>query len=186
MGLTFKVEQKNQSMKAGIFLAFIDNIKLHKNNDGTPQLTASGEGLITVTYANNNNQKIDKTYLIGTEKQKTFDRDMMNANINTSENNSVKSAIGKRIYIAIREEAEFDENGEKIGETSYYVFKTFKFIEGGNKPAVMGDPEKNNGIASAEFVNYRQVRKNNNPLFEPTHQVLNGVKVELPIDLPKF
>ena len=142
-------------MRTGVHLVLIDNIKLHKNSDGTPQLTSTGEGLITVTYANTANQKIDKTYLIGNEKQKTFDKTMFNAGINTTENPSVKAAIGKRLYVAIREELEYNENGEQIEETKYCVFKSFPYTEGGRKPNMMGDPE-NGDVASGEFVKITQ------------------------------
>lgn len=180
MGLSFKIEVRNQSIEAGIHLAFIDNIRLLKNRDGTPTLTGQNEGLITVTFGNKDGNKIDRTYIIGSERQKMFDKLMKDAGIETGEGASVKSAIGKRVWIAVREESEYSETGEKIGETSYYVFKTFPFIEGFVKPSMIGDPEKNNGIPAGDFVLYKQAKTYEKPPFDPTHIYENGAYKKLP------
>jgi len=185
MGLNFKIEHRNQSIGAGVHLAFIDNIKLLKNRDGSPTLTSQNEGLITITYCDKNGNKIDRTYVIGSERQKMFDKAMKDAGIETGEGASVKSAIGKRIWIAVREEIEDSESGQQIGEKVYYVFKTFPYLEGFIKPSIIGDPEKNDGIPAGDFVLYKQTKKYSEPPFEPTHIYENGQFKKLP-DNPNF
>src|SRR3990167_5985066 len=48
-----------------------------------------------------------------------------------------------------------DFNGRPV--VDYYIFKVFPFIEGMAKPNVKGDPEKNHGIPSGDFVTYKNI-----------------------------
>lgn len=80
-----------------------------------------------------------------------------------------KDAIGKRLWISIRE-IHFMDDGTVVNDIEgnpkidYQIFKIAPFIDGGKKPAIVGDPADNDGTPLEPFIAYKNVH-----MEEPHH-----------------
>lgn len=153
--------ERKQELLAGIHLVIVSDVKLLKKSDGTP-VESDGNNFITVKFTNGDNKSIEQNYPVGTEKQRAFDLLILNLGLDNTKQINKKEAIGKRIWIAVKEVYLLnneitlkDENGIDIKE--FYVFKTVKYDGDNSYPIINGDPKKYNGIAQEEFVDYRLV-----------------------------
>lgn len=124
-------------------------------------------------------------YWLGGEKQKYFESVLSHIGINPKGKIVGKEIIGKQIWIAICEvidiigdEIQTDITGEE--KKQHFIFKTFPFIEGGNKPYMEGDPTSHpQKLAMFEFRKYRDVEQ------AKTDHPKTYLKKDLPEEKPK-
>ena len=153
--------QRLQEVGAGIHLVIVSDLTLLKNPDKTP-VDHNGTNYIAIKFTDDKGKIHEQHYPINSEKQKFFNRLMTDIGIDNSKPVSKKEAINRRLYIAIKEVMFLDDDALMVGNDGLplkemFVFRTFPFIEGSNKPAIIGDPAKNNGIATEGFVDYRRL-----------------------------
>ncbi len=170
--MKLNTESKNlrQELKAGIHLVTFMDIK--KQLDSSKNVIVNdGEIAITVTFATgtNPNAYYEQTYWIGKGndgKEKYFTKMCVDAGIDMSKTPlDKKDAIGKRLWIAIREvytlvndDVKKDILGNDIIE--YFIFNTSPLLDPEKPPMIKGDPNKNGGQAMDDFISYKNEGQN--------------------------
>ena len=161
-----------QQIDAGIHLVVVTDLSLLKNSDKTP-VDHNGTNYMVVKFCDKDNKIHEQHYPINCEKQKFFDRFLKDIGIDNSKPVSKKEVLNRRLWIAIKDVYILDDdtvltlpNGDKLVER--FVFRTYQHVEGGNRPAIVGDPLHNGGVASDMFVDYRRVIQDfdNEPMAE--------------------
>lgn len=151
-----------QSMKTGLHIATIHDILYLRNAAKQPVTTSEGFFTLIVMFKNENNEIHEKHYLLdGSVRQKSFETLLAVAQVESSEggNPKKKDAIGKKLWIAIKE-VHYMDNGISVTEydqpkIDYFIFKVSSYIEDGKRPNVTGDPFNNGGIASGLFIDFK-------------------------------
>jgi hypothetical protein len=154
MSLVLKREELIQELGTGIHLVIINDINVLKTEDGIIKKSSEGETGLVVEFISNERKRFIQTYWVGGKRQFAFDKLCSTAGIDNRKSSLPKiAAIGKRLFIAIREEHDL-VNDEIIPDSKVYrIFRTYPYSD--NKPAVMGDPDRNNGIPGNDFVFYK-------------------------------
>jgi len=166
-GFNKEVKKRTTELKTGIHLVSIIDAGIVKTDDGKPAITDKGEMGIKLKFADGKNHIFEQVYYTGGERERFFKAMCASANIDLEQVKKTgkfkAEAIGKRLWIYIKEV--YDINGEELikdditGEPviNYYIFKTSFMANPDNRPAMKGDPLRNGGIATDEFVDYRQI-----------------------------
>ncbi len=163
MGLEAEKKNLKSGMIAGIHLAIIYGIKRYLDQQKNPIIN-DGEMGIVITFANGKNEHHEQIYWIGKGndgKEKYFTKMCIDAGIDMSKTPlDKKDAIGKRLWIAIREvytlvndEVKKDITGTDIIE--HFIFNTFPCFDPEKIPFIKGDPNKNMGQATDDFISYK-------------------------------
>lgn len=140
-------------LHVGIHAVVIHSIKYAKENDGSDKVTVeNGQECraIEIKYKDDEKREIDQQIWIKESTQWVIDKILNTIGLRESEV-SVTKAIGKKLWIKVGILRACNEFGELLYETPEVV-DFFPLGKNGIKPAVLGDPEKNNGIPSHTFV----------------------------------
>lgn len=182
--MSFEVEKKNirHELKAGVHLVTIHSMKKHLDSQKNP-IIKNGEIAVLITFSTGTNPNLyhDQIYWIGKGKdglERYFTRMCIDAGIDMSKTPlSPKDAIGKRLWIGIREVYTLINNGEEVLKDiggnpvlEHFIFQTSPVFDPEKPPTWKGDPAKNNGEAADEFVGYK----------EENESGYDTVRVELP------
>jgi len=165
MSLSTKVNVVRKDLKTGIHLVTIAGGKLVKGPDQKPVVTKDGEVGLTVRFVNSKKEAFDKVFWLKGKREKEFKKMLNSAQVKLKTKNFNVDAKGHVLWIYIREvydiiddEIVIDEiTGEQV--INYYIFDYSPAANPENRPAVMGDPEINGGIAGGKFIDYRQVKE---------------------------
>lgn len=165
MSLSTEVKVVRKDLKTGVHLVTIVGGQLVKGHDKQPIVTKDGEVGLTVRFANSKKEAFDKVFWLKGKREKEFNKMLNAAQVRLETKNFNVDAKGHRLWIYIREvydiiddEILVDEiTGEQV--VNYYIFDYSPAINPENRPAVMGDPETNGGIAGGKFIDYRQVKE---------------------------
>lgn len=192
-------------MATGIHLVTISDLFYLNGPDKKPMKLGNFFAIV-VRFKNGKNESHEQTYLLDGGIRQKYLLTMLRAAkaIKAGEKPTRNDAVGKRLYIAIQECNYVNDDTVILGHDGnplieYYVFKVFPFMEEGRKPSMIGDPEKNGGFASDDFVTYKNVSdgisKEELPEVRPEFRekitampkkVLPAIKDDLPIfDEPK-
>ncbi len=182
-GFNAEVKKRTTELTTGIHLATIIDASIVKGLDGKPKLTEKGEMGIMIKYADGKNHIFEQVYYTSGDREYFFKKMCTAANIDlevVKKTGKFKAeAVGKRLWIYIKEVYDIDgENTVKddiTGEPviNYYVFNTSFMGNPDNKPAMKGDPARNNGIATDDFVDYRQIFKAGASIAEKAHAAIS-------------
>jgi hypothetical protein len=158
-----ETKKKRISMiKTGVHLVMISDLFYLKGADGKPIANTTGQLTMAVQFKNDKNEVHEQHYLLdGDWRQEQFNKMLNAAQLNTNEQLKKKDAVGKRLWIAIKE-IHFVNDDVVVMEDDkpkidYYIFRTCPFIENGRKPAIVGDPADADGYASGAFLDYKNV-----------------------------
>lgn len=163
MSLTTTAKTQLKQLKTGIHLVTITDASLAKDHTGQLILSNNGEKGICIKFTNGKNLSFENTYWIKGDKEWIFKKMCSAANIDASQPKFKAEAVGKRLYIFIREVHDVDGDEIVIDEVTmqpivnYYIFQYSEYFDNGITPVVAGNPETNNGIASGDFIDYRQI-----------------------------
>lgn len=165
MGLTKDNPRPVQTITTGIHLVEISKIGWGLDTSGPEKkvLSTTLGNAFDVTFSNTQlGTHFTNRYWLGGEKQKFFEQMLSHISVNPKEKIVGKNILKKRIWIAVCElvetkgdTIETDQLGNEI--KNHFIFKTYPFIEGGQRPFIEGDPEQNNGIPRYEFRRYKDV-----------------------------
>jgi hypothetical protein len=170
MSLQAEKKRFRNEMKAGVYLASIFDIKLHKDSNTKQPIVKDGEMALIVTFVTTTKDKEnlyhDQIYWIGKGKdgrEKYFTQMCLDAMIDMSVTPmDVKKARNKRLWIAVREVFTLVNNGEDVKKDIFgkeiienFIFQTAPIFDVDRVPTWNGDPAKNDGIAGDEFVGYK-------------------------------
>ncbi len=182
-GFNAEVKKRTTELTTGIHLASIIDASIVKGQDGKPKLTEKGEMGITIKFADGKNHIFEQVYYTNGDREYFFKKMCASASIdleNVKKTGKFKAeAVGKRLWIYIKEVYDIDgENTVKddiTGEPviNYYVFNTSFMGNPDNKPAMKGDPARNNGIATDDFVDYKQIFKAGTSIAEKAHAAIS-------------
>lgn len=159
-------KRRRNELITGTHLVIIHDMELLKDATGNIQ-NVDGFPAIVVTFCSNEQKYTDKMYILdGGHKQAYFNELVADTGVKVPEGGKVKKSevLKKRVYVCVQEvhhvnneKIVYDEMNVPVIE--YRIFKTLPFIEGKTKQLMKGDPEIN-GIASGDFVSYKQVGDN--------------------------
>lgn len=106
-------EQEREWMGAGVHLVVIKNVARKLNKDGQPMSSRAGDPAVEVTFENVNKLTHKETYYVGGKAQFRFDQMIQAAGVdNKGGTVSSSVALGKRLWIALRNEYATLSNGE--------------------------------------------------------------------------
>lgn len=172
MSLTPLIRQvKRNDIKAGVHIVSINDMS-YLRNGAKEIMKTDGFPTIIVQFKKSKDELHEKHYLIDKGfRKKYFDNLLRIAQVDTSGGAPKKSdVVGKQLWISIQEvhyvnddQIVLDENGSGNPKIDYNIFKVFPYVEGGRKPILRGDPESNDGIASEDFITYKNISKNTEP-----------------------
>ena len=157
---------KKNEIKSGVHLVVINDMIYLRNAAKEIIKTTEGYPTIIVQFKKSKEELHEKHYLIDKGyKQKYFDNMLRIAQVDTNNGAPKKTdIIGKKLWIAVQEihyvdddQIVLDENESGNAKIDYHIFKVFPYVEGGRKPIIKGDPEMNNGIASEDFITYKNI-----------------------------
>lgn len=169
--MSLEAERKTplkSEMKTGQHLAIISGIKMYIDSNKEPIIRNEEMGIV-ITFTNGKNEHHEQIYWIGKGNdgnEKYFTKMCIDAGIDMSVTPiAKKDAIGKRLFIAIREvytlvngEVKTDITGADIIE--YFIFHTSVCDDPDKMPFIAGDPNKNMGQAMGEFIAYKNEGQN--------------------------
>jgi hypothetical protein len=163
MSLVLQKAKLIQSIPTGIHLVIINDIQLLKTELNTPVYSKNGELCLVVEFLKGDLKRFQQMYWIGKDRQFMFDKLCATAGIdNTRGPLSKKVAIGKRVWICVREEYSLVNDVVVPESKEYRVFRTYPVMDVDSKPAVAGDPERNGGQPSGDFIFYKQTEDGSN------------------------
>lgn len=118
---------------------------------------------IVVRFKDGQNNTHDQVYVIdGGKRQKHFQTLLKSAQVNTEGSPKKSDVLGKRLWASINE-LHFVEDDEPLPgpdggpRIEHYIFKVYPYIENQKAPILPGDPAHNDGIASGDFVTYKNL-----------------------------
>lgn len=168
-GFNAQVKKRVTELRTGVHLVSIDEIKHVKDMEGKWKTLPSGEKLIVVIFKDKENHKYEQTYYLKGDREYHWKKMCMIAKVNldrVKETGKLKpEALGKRLWLAIKEVHDIDGTEALIDDLTdmpvinYYVFNVIDASNPENRPSILGDPHKNKGVPSDEFIDYRQIRK---------------------------
>lgn len=154
---------KLKQLKTGVHLVAITEAIMIKDDQNMPLITPEGEVGITIRFSDGQNCHYDQDYWLKGNREHFFTRMCAAANIDPSAKMFKAESKGKRLWICIKEVHEIDGdqpvmdvNGPVI---NYYLFDCIPCLDPNKKPIVKGDPEKNEGVASGDFLDYKSTHK---------------------------
>lgn len=163
------IEKKNRvsDIKTGTHLAMIADMSLLKNDRGE-KILIDGHPACVVKFKDGKNQVHEQTYVWDNgPRQKYFTSMLMAAQVEfpaDGSSPSKKAALNKRLWISIHEVHYVNDDkvvmDGDVPKIEYYIFKVYPFIPDATtqgRPKIKGDPELNNGIASDEFITYKNI-----------------------------
>jgi len=189
-GFNTEVKKRTTELTTGIHLVSIIDAGIVKGPDGKPKVTESGEIGIMITFADGKNHIFQQIYYTKGEREYFFKKMCASANIDLDEvaktGKFKAEARGKRVWIYIKEVwdidgvdvVKHDVTGQPI--ITYYVFETSFVGNVDNRPAMKGDPAKNNGTPSDKFIEYRQIYKTPPTLEEKAHAAISEDNDDFP------
>ena len=149
-----------QEIPCGTHLAIVNDVKLYKDATGNHLISSQGESGIVVEYALSDGRKHDQVYWYGSRRQYDFDKLCKSTDVdNISGKVSKKIIIGKRVWISVREEYTLLNGAVVKDSLKLSVFNTNKVYDPTKKPILQGDPERDNGRASGDFLAYIEQEK---------------------------
>lgn len=167
-GFNKEITKKVTELKTGIHLVSIIDASIWKDENGNPKLTDKGETGIVIKFADGNNHVFENVYYLKGDREVFFKKMCSSAKINLEEvaktGKFKAEALGKRLWLFIKEVWDIDQDTPVLDDLTnepvirYYIFDTASFNNPDVRPSKLGDPAKNNGIATDDFVEYRQVR----------------------------
>ncbi len=198
MSLSTQPKPLTKELKTGIHLILLVNAWETIDVSGNRIHTHENESPLTIQFMDGKGKIYENDYLIQKEDMperqlshistKAFkklclvmDIDLENPKFKT-ECGLTKSSVKpkRRGYIFIREVHDIDGdvtlkdvNGNEI--VNYWIFDYAPFVEGKDKPVRIGDPETSGGIASGDFIDYRQI----NPIEKKVQEMTAQEKIAL-------
>ena len=163
MSSEIKAKTQLKQLRTGIHLVTITDAFLVKDNLGKPLKLPSGEVGLTIRFTNGKNFSFDNNYWIKGDREWIFKKMCAQAGINPANPKFKLESTGKRLWIYIKEVHDIDGDQYICDEITglpvinYYIFDYSMCDNPQNKPIKAGDPDKNNGEASGEFIDYRQI-----------------------------
>lgn len=155
--------KKVAEMKSGGHLVIISAMALLRDSMKELVLTKEGYNTIVVTFSDGQNKKHEQAYVCDKgQRQKYFDNMLQAAQISTADRTPTKKeCIGKRLWIFIKEVHYVNDDAiVMLGDEpriEHYVFRVYPYVENGKKPTISGDPDNNGGIASGDFIEYKNI-----------------------------
>ena len=159
--------QRHSEIKTGLHLLLIADMFLLKNAS-KELLKVDGHPAIVVKFQDSKSKIHEQMYVIdNATKSKYFDNMLRAAQVPMEDGKTPKKsdAVNRRLWCAIQEVHLVDNDRQVLNEIThepvieYQIFKVYPFIDGAKKPAIKGNPEDNSGIASGDFVVYRNISK---------------------------
>jgi hypothetical protein len=118
--------------------------------------------LFSIVFTDHQGKSFDNTYYIGGDKQKYFEEVLHMVGVNPKEKIVAKEVLNKRLWICVKEIVDINDDTiciDVLGNEvkNFYIFKIYPFVDGGFKPQIQGDPERNDGRPSGIFRTFRNV-----------------------------
>lgn len=164
-------KRKLKQLKTGVHLVCITDADLIKDDNKKPIKTKDGETGIAVRFSTGDNQHFDHDYWINGSRHSFFLKMCASAKIDHTSLKFKAEAIGKRLWICIKEVHDidgdkpvFDEQGEPI--INYYLFDTIPCLDPNKRPIVNGDPGLDE-MASGTFLDYKQINYSEQKVLSP-------------------
>jgi hypothetical protein len=156
MGLKTKVTKIGTSdeLIAGVFVATIIEFRGAVNKDGHYILNRYGENGYEVTYELSNGLKFTEILWYSVESIWRL-RNLLKSILIYSDVINYDDIIGKKLWICLAEEyaGSFqNKESKRIVSFNYAYYKSDDC-----KPAILGDPEKNNGVPTDAFIIVRKI-----------------------------
>ncbi len=145
----------------GTHLVMIADILYLRNAAKELILNHDQHPTLIVMFKNDKSQIHEQHYILdGDKKQEQFQKMITIAQVPMIDGKpNKKDAIGKRLWIAVREVHHIMDGQPIIDDgvpvIEYFIFRVSPYIDGGKKPLISGDPNDNNGIASGVFIDYK-------------------------------
>lgn len=158
--------QQLKELTAGVHLVILSGFSAVKNFDGTLKVSESGEKAISVRFTDGFNKSFDKIYWVLGNREFEFNKVLSCAGIDRSKFSTFKEiaaeATGKRLWLCVREVYDIDEENMVLNESgqhviNYHIFDYCPCLNPEKVPFKKGNPQENNGIASDNFISYKQV-----------------------------
>ena len=153
-----------KQLKTGVHLVAITDASIIKDEDNMPLVTESGETGVTIRFSDGQNNHYEQDYWLNGDRQHYFNKMCASARIDINNPKFKAESKGKRLWICIKEVHEIDGDKPVLDSLeqpviNYVLFDTIPCLDPQKKPIVKGDPEKNNGIATGEFLDYKQIQQ---------------------------
>lgn len=146
-----KVTKIEKSLKEGLHLVKITRCRYFRNSVGKISTNKNKENGLEVKFTDVNGQSWTELYWIGSAslwRIKKLVKECSPGNVKTI---NTKELIGKILWIAIGQVVIL-EHGVHTGEFELEIFRYIRYIPGMDRPAILGDPIKNNGVPSNRFI----------------------------------
>ncbi len=143
MSLEAQSRTKKTELHGGIHLVKITGMGRYLDSAKNTIIKDNQMGIV-ITFSNDKGEQHEQVYWIGGDKEKYFTQMCIDAMIDMSQTPLKKSAaIGKELYIAIREVYTLINGGTEVKKdivgndiVEYYIFKTFPYLASGTTPEV--------------------------------------------------
>jgi len=154
-------KHRRSDLRTGVHLVSISDLSFLRNA-AKEIIKVDGFAAIVVKFTNKTGTHEQMYICDGSYRQKYFSKMLADAGVvvENGKNPHKDAIVGKKLYVAVQEVHRVDnekvvfEDGEPLIE--YHIFKTAKYDET-FAPRINGDPLTNNGIASGDFVSYRNI-----------------------------
>lgn len=145
-------------LTTGIHLVIVDLIRFARTGNGELIKTAKGEHAIEIIFSNAESKKISLMIWLNQANQWIIDKFCIAIGVNNKNDSiPVEKTYGKRLFIFVKEIHYYNDDGEEVN-LEYAVIPDFSpCINEGNPPARIGNPAKNNGVASGVFLENKKI-----------------------------
>ncbi len=143
-----------KQIKAGVHQVSVSGASIIKESFPTDEIG------LTITFKSKDEQLFQKIFWLKGKRHVEFLKMALAAGININAEKFKKEAIGKELWIFIKEC--YDITGEDLVMVdekpviNHYIFD-YHPIDGGKKPVLLGDPYMNQGKCSGKFLDFNQV-----------------------------
>jgi len=147
-------------LEAGVHLVSIADLKYARDKHGNLRGTKNGELGLEIIFKNKENHSISGIFWLSDEASWLITNLCKAIGIPYEGNGqiSANNILRKKLFITVANEYLIENGNRKkdtIGNDIYYpklMTKFYPVVDPKIKPIIEGDPERNNGIASGEFV----------------------------------
>lgn len=153
---------KIKELFTGIHLVMIDDISIVKGEDNMPIRQENGSIRLRMKFITGESKCFESDYWT---KETDFLKMLVSFKVvalSDKFKDFKASALHKRGWICIKEVHLIDKENPVLDDQGqpkidYYIFDTRPVSDSLKKPTIKGDPEKNDGIASEAFLDYKSI-----------------------------